>query len=101
MKTLVRLGPVSLLIFFSFLSSTMRVLQVTASPSSLRRETFPFEPPWEAQQGQTNRQFHRESFGQIVFSLMFIDMLVVHSLSVLTGRGKHTRFLSEMEGGIT
>lgn len=86
---------------FSFFFSAMRLLQVRASPSGLRRETFPFEPPWKAQQGQTNRPLHRESHGQFVFSLMFINMLVVYSLPVLAGRGKHTRFLSEMKGGIT
>ena len=79
----------------------MQLLQVRTSPSGLKKETFPFKPPWKAQQGQTNRPLHRESHGQFVFSLMFINMLVVHSLSVLAWRGKRIRFLSEMEGGIT
>lgn len=67
----------------------------------MRRETFPFEPPWEAQKGQVNRPLHREFHGQIVFGFMFINMLVVHSLLVLAGRGKSTRFLNGMKGGIT
>ena len=79
----------------------MRLLQVRASSSGLRRETGSFEPPREAQQGRIIRPLHRESHGQIVFSLMLFSVLVVYSLLVLAGRGKRTRVLSEMEGEIT
>lgn len=87
--------------FFSLPFFAMRPLQVRASPSGPRRETSPFEPLLEAQQGQLNRPLHRESHGQTVFSLMFINMLVVHSPLVLTGRGKRTMFfLSGWKGGL-
>ena len=84
----------------------MRLSQVRASLSGLRRETFPFEPPRMAQQVQVNGTPHWKSHGQVKLSWMLIYVLVVHylvvnSLPVLAGRGKHTRFLSEMEGGIT
>lgn len=80
---------------------TYRLMRERASPSGQRRETVPFEPPREAHQGQVNRPLHRESHGQIVFILLFINVLVVNSLLVLAGNGKRTRFLKEMEGGIT
>lgn len=84
----------------------MRLSQVWASLPGLRRETFPFELPLMAQQVQVNRTLYWGSHGQIKLSWMLIYMsivhyLVVHSLSVLAGRGKHTRSLSEMGGGIT
>ena len=75
----------------------MRLLQVRASPSELR-ETSPFEPPREVQQGQVNRPLHRESQGQIVFSLMFINVLIINSLPVHAERGKE---MFGMEEGIT
>ena len=73
----------------------MRLLQVRASSSGLRRKTVSFEPPREAQQGRTIRPLHRE--GQIVFSLMLFSVLVVYSLLVLAG-GKRTGFLIGREG---
>lgn len=76
----------------------MRLLQVRASSSGLRRETAPFEPPREAQQGWIIRPLDRESHGQIVFSLMLFSVLVVFSLPVLAGRGKRTELLRGMEG---
>ena len=83
----------------------MRLSQVGASPG-LRRGTFPFGPLWMAQQGQVNRPLHWESHRQLKISWMLmylsvVNCLVVHPLLVLAGRGKRTRFLSEMEEGIT
>lgn len=85
----------------------MRLLHVKASSSGLRRETFPFKPPREAQQGQVNRPLHRESHGQIEFSLkllcdvIYVIKLFVYSLLVLAGRGKRTKFVRGRKGEIT
>lgn len=84
----------------------MRLSEVRASLSGLRRENFPFEPSRMAQQVQDNGNPHWKSHGQVKLSCMLIYMLVVHCLvvnplPVLAGRGKHISFLSEMEGGIT
>lgn len=77
MNILVSLG-IYYFFFFSFLvfAFAMRLLQVRASPSGQRRETFPFKSPWETQQGQVNGPLHRESHRQGLFILMFIDTFV-------------------------
>lgn len=53
------------------LSSTMRMLQVKASPSRLKGGTFPLKPLWVAQWGQFNRLIERESPRQTIVNLMF------------------------------
>lgn len=81
-------------------------LTVTGKGLSLQTEEgdFSLRASWMAQQVQVNRTL--QPHGQIKLSRMLIytlvvHYLVVHSLPVLAGRGKHARFLSEMEGGIT
>lgn len=101
LNRLVCSGTPGLLFFLTFFSNSMRLLQVRAPPSGPRRETFPFGTPCGAQQGRITRPLHRELHGQIVSNLMFVIVLVVYPLLVLAGRGKRTKFLNAVKGGIT
>lgn len=90
--------------FFSISLFDMRLSQVRAFPLALRRGNFPFEPPRMAQEGQVNGPLHWKSCRQVKPSWMLVVLivhcLVVHSLPVHAGRGRH-RFLGEKEGGFT